>query len=318
LEENKCLVSILILTCNQEDTILQTLESVSEQVTSFNYEIIIGEDGSKDNTRKICEEFISSYSKKNIYLFSPFPNVGLIENFKRLLFAAKGLYVAFCGGDDYWTDNQKLQIQIKFLESNPDYGLVHTNYKIYYQNEDRFEELVFERSKGDIFRNLLSTNEIAAVTVMARKNLILEAIRNKIYDQGFLMEDYPMWLYISKKTKIGYIDKITAVWRKSDGSLSNSNNNLERFLFENSVLHIQSYFAEQSEYFNDLRDHLISKHREHLTIGYYNNWKKVARKSFVFLKKNNALQSFDTKIYYKTKYSGIINFFKRIKQSLSI
>ncbi len=88
------------------------------QKTNFNYEILIGEDCSTDNTKKIIERYINQYPDK-IRIITSEKNVGARENVLRLFEQSRGKYIAECEGDDYWIDPFKLQKQIDYLEENP-------------------------------------------------------------------------------------------------------------------------------------------------------------------------------------------------------
>lgn len=112
------LVSVWMITYNQEEFIAQAIESVLMQKTSFDYEIIIGEDFSKDNTRNICAEYQKKFPDKIKLLFSK-KNIGMTANAIRVFDACKGKYIALLEGDDCWTDPCKLQKQVDFLEANP-------------------------------------------------------------------------------------------------------------------------------------------------------------------------------------------------------
>lgn len=111
------LLSVCIITYNQEQYIAQTLDSVLSQKTKFNFEIIIGEDKSDDRTRDICEKY-SNEHPNIITLLSSEKNHGIQKNFERAMQACNGKYIAICEGDDYWTDDTKLQDQLDFLEKN--------------------------------------------------------------------------------------------------------------------------------------------------------------------------------------------------------
>ncbi|MCF6185625.1 MAG: glycosyltransferase, partial [Bacteroidales bacterium] len=118
-------VSILMLTYNHEKFIAQAIESVLMQKVSFNYELIIGDDCSQDNTQKIIRE----YQKKHPDIIKPVlrtKNIGANNNFVDIFKKATGKYIALLEGDDYWTDPNKLQKQVDFLEANPEYGIVST------------------------------------------------------------------------------------------------------------------------------------------------------------------------------------------------
>lgn len=116
------LVSIVCITYNHEPYLRKTLEGFLMQTTDFPYEIVLAEDRSTDGTRKICEEYKAKYPEKINYIYRDH-NVGYNENEYEAMCSAKGKYIAYCEGDDYWTDPLKLQKQVDFLESHPDYSV---------------------------------------------------------------------------------------------------------------------------------------------------------------------------------------------------
>lgn len=126
------LVSVCMITYNHEKFIRQAIESVLCQRTNFQYELIIGEDGSTDNTRLICEEYSMRYS--NVRLLPKGCNKGYRINFLETLKAASGKYVALCEGDDYWSDPQKLQQQFDVLERNAEVIICYHDADILYDN----------------------------------------------------------------------------------------------------------------------------------------------------------------------------------------
>src|ERR1039457_39242 len=95
--------SVIIITYNQENFIASTIEGIMMQKTNFDFEVIIGEDCSTDNTGKICEDYFHKYSNK-IKLLSNKKNKGIVRNLLESINESKGEYVAICGGDDYWID----------------------------------------------------------------------------------------------------------------------------------------------------------------------------------------------------------------------
>ena len=112
------LVSIAMITYNHENFISEAIEGVLKQKTDFSFELIIGEDGSIDRTRLTCQEYADSFPDKIILL--PFSKrLGMMDNLINVFNHCRGKYVAFCEGDDYWSDPKKLQKQFDFLENNP-------------------------------------------------------------------------------------------------------------------------------------------------------------------------------------------------------
>lgn len=129
----KPLVSVLCPTYNHAPFIEQAIKGFLEQETNFPIEILIGEDGSSDGTSEICQDYANENA--HIYILSGLRSeVHCIEgvptgrnNIKRLFKRARGKYIALCEGDDYWTDPQKLQRQVDFLENNRAFSCVFHN-----------------------------------------------------------------------------------------------------------------------------------------------------------------------------------------------
>ena len=121
MEKEEIKVSINCITYNQKSYIRKTIESFLMQKTNFNYEILIHDDASTDGTSDIIKEYERKYPHiiKAIYQTENQYSKGIrVEhefNFKR----AKGKYIAICEGDDYWTDENKLQKQVDYMEKNP-------------------------------------------------------------------------------------------------------------------------------------------------------------------------------------------------------
>ena len=135
------LVSISCITYNHEPYIAQALNGFLMQKTSFPFEVLIHDDASTDRTADILREYEKKfpnlikpiYQKENQYS-KGFTSVSATWNFPR----AQGKYIALCEGDDYWIDENKLQMQVDFLEKNPEYGLTYTLARIFLQEKKRF------------------------------------------------------------------------------------------------------------------------------------------------------------------------------------
>ena len=121
------LVSICCLTFNHEAFVRQCLDGFLMQKTDFEIEILIHDDASTDNTQSILREYESKYPDKIFPLYeteNKYSNgykgrMDIVFNYAR----ARGKYIASCEGDDYWTDPQKLQKQVDFMESHPEYSV---------------------------------------------------------------------------------------------------------------------------------------------------------------------------------------------------
>lgn len=114
-----------MITYNHEEYISKAIDSILMQNVDFNFEIIVGEDCSPDNTRDILSNYEEKYPNK-IKIINRKENIGVTKNFHDVLMRCKGKYIAFLEGDDFWTDKYKMQKQVDFLEKNTEYiGVAH-------------------------------------------------------------------------------------------------------------------------------------------------------------------------------------------------
>lgn len=118
--EDKVMVSICCLTYNHGKYIRKALESFVNQITNFEYEILIHDDCSTDNTVEIIKEFEERYPGliKPIYQEENQHSKGICITYTYQFPRAQGKYIAMCEGDDYWTDLNKLQLQFNAMEMN--------------------------------------------------------------------------------------------------------------------------------------------------------------------------------------------------------
>lgn len=121
------LISVIVCTYNQEQTVSRTLDSILRQRCHVPFEIIIGEDHSTDGTLAVCQHYAEQYPDK-VRIIANNPNKGLVDNYYDCIFEAKGKYIADCAGDDYWIDPLKLEKEVTILEQHDDVGIVHTDW----------------------------------------------------------------------------------------------------------------------------------------------------------------------------------------------
>ena len=114
------LVSVVVLTYNHYFYIEKALNSILSQKTSFSYEILIGDDASSDGTTEVVQAYAQKYPEIIFAAIRP-KNMGATRNLCDLFMRCRGKYIASCEGDDFWTDSNKLEKQIKFLEENIKY-----------------------------------------------------------------------------------------------------------------------------------------------------------------------------------------------------
>ena len=119
------MVSVIMLTYNQEAHVRQALDSVLSQETAFPFEVLVGDDGSTDGTPALIQAVADAHPDR-VRFIRRRENVGAAYNAYDLLMRSRGRYLAFCEGDDYWTDPAKLARQVSFLEAHPEFiGCAH-------------------------------------------------------------------------------------------------------------------------------------------------------------------------------------------------
>lgn len=117
-------VSIIVLTYNQEEFIEKNLRSIFVQKVNFPIELILSNDNSTDKTDAVIKRVLQDIPENIELVYTVHSkNIRSTPNFYDALEKVTGNYIAFCEGDDYWTDENKLQSQFDFLENNNDYAM---------------------------------------------------------------------------------------------------------------------------------------------------------------------------------------------------
>ncbi|MEH2128164.1 glycosyltransferase [Nostoc sp.] len=203
-------VSVLMVTYNHENFIAQAIESVLMQKVDFEYELVIGEDYSTDNTRQIVIDYQRKYSDK-IRLLLPDVNLGAHKNFLNTFKACQGKYLAILEGDDYWTSSKKLQKQVDFLDKNLDFVICFHNVLVFWQDNSHSPSIfLHNQPKTSTIENLLVNNFISTPSVMYRAGLVQE-FPAWFYEQS--MGDWTFHILNAQHGKIGYIDEVMAAYR---------------------------------------------------------------------------------------------------------
>lgn len=113
------LVSVAVITYNMEKYLRPLLDSILKQQVNFEYEIVVDDDCSPDNSREIIREYAEKYPQ--IHPLYRDNNVGGSKNMFGVMNACQGKYIAILEGDDFWESENKLQYQVDFLEARPEY-----------------------------------------------------------------------------------------------------------------------------------------------------------------------------------------------------
>lgn len=236
-------VSVIVLTYNQENTIRRTLDSILGQQTLYKYCVYIGDDGSSDNTRSICEEYEKSSSL--VKLMSKAPNKGVLRNYFDVLNLCEGEYIMVCAGDDWWHNPLKIQLQVEYMEAHPNCSLCHGSYLEYYPTTN-----TTQIKKGLEIENptkrLLQSNFISAPTVCYRKKFITQDIIDTFISRNYKVEDYPLWLLLSTKGDFHSIEDPLVSYTIQRGSIYHCKTFEKRMAILESTYQIRKDFVEDN------------------------------------------------------------------------
>ena len=248
------LASAVIITYNQKQYIEQTIECALAQKVDFEYEIIIGEDCSTDKTREICLRYQEQYPDI-IRVITSDKNVGLLENWNRSVNAARGKYIAGCGGDDYWHNPDKIQKQVHFLEENPDYGMVHSGNDYLLQESETLKRKKYlspqvqhnnDHSVKLLHLIILGQYQITASTALFKKQLFQKYFNlDEIKKNGFLMEDTPLWIEVAEHSAIYYLAESLATYRIHQNSISQCTDKRQALQFKKNNTEMCLYYCQK-------------------------------------------------------------------------
>ncbi len=217
-EYDKPLVSINCITYNHENYIRDALDGFLIQQTDFPFEILIHDDASTDGTADIVREYEKKYPNiikplyQTVNQFSQGKRVGIL-NAQR----ARGEYIAFCEGDDYWISIDKLQKQAEFLSENPEYSAI-THQTIKFFEDNRAEPQLFtcvEKNNWEL-DDLMFGRKYHTASLMARGDIF----RKHRLPEGIVSGDKAFSFLLLTYGKIKYFNEAMAVYRKNEGGIS--------------------------------------------------------------------------------------------------
>lgn len=254
-------VSVLMITYNHEKYIAQAVNSVLMQQVDFDYELVVGEDCSTDNSRNVLLSFQERYPDK-IRLLSSETNVGVNRNFIRTYRACPGQYIALLEGDDYWTSPHKLQQQVDFLENHSEFGGCFHNVQMYFEDETKSQRLMRPSDQPKIvtLKDLLAAKIIPTCAVMFRNGLF-EGFPDWAF--SLKMTDWLVYILTAQYGPFGYLDAVMATYRIHSGGVWSSMNYIQQL-------------AADIEFLELLEDFLTVDYRNIIRDSISKRWAKVA------------------------------------------
>lgn len=285
------ILSIICAAYNHEKTIAQTLDGFLNQKTKYQFEVIINDDASTDNTPTIIRKYEKEHPNiiKAIYQTENQYSRGCDFLKEILMPAAKGKYIAICEGDDYWCSDNKIEKQISFLEN-------HNQYSCTVHNTQIIDE--YGRILGNCFfgneRDLYTTNNY-----LDFPHTSSYLFKNPIYtDQQYLLEikcirsywDKTLALYFLKAGKVHYFPEVMSCYRYNTNSgfsyqTRMKKNNYTKMKIDAEIQHYQQIQAYglpidiSKHYYRNVNDYAISFFLRFRTKENYELLKKSFRES---------------------------------------
>ena len=212
-ETNTPLVSICTITYNHEKYIAEALDSFLMQKTNFPFEVIVDDDFSTDNAAEVIKKYMKKFPnivKVNLREENVGPIINFIGNMKR----AKGVYLALCEGDDYWTDPLKLQKQVDFLESHKEYNMVFHNAELQHHTGNGVTIKPFnpeEKSRDYTANEIFRTWSIPTASALCRNEKQYRYLENNPW---FPVGDDPYFIKCASLGKLYYMAEQMSVYRR--------------------------------------------------------------------------------------------------------
>jgi len=214
-------VSVLMPAYNGEKYIGQAIESVLSQSFS-DLELIVVDDGSVDDTMAIVERYMSD---SRLVCLESVGNKGVAAARNRALSHSNGRFISFLDQDDAWLPN-KLEVQVKILEDNPDVAMVHSDVMVMDEvgfvvnRDDYLVSMDSVINVRNIFPELFARCDIQVLTVLLRKSVLDNT--GWFNEELAGVDDYELWLRIAKRYSVAHIKTALAMYRKHPQQESNN------------------------------------------------------------------------------------------------
>lgn len=285
------LLSVHLITYNNEQHIEDTLQSILKQNVDFDYEIVIGDDCSTDSTLDI----INAYSTKYPNLFKVQKNeaqLGILKNFKSTLDRCNGTFVFDIAGDDMLKTNDALQKMVDILKNNNDLGFVDSGFDSFYEDKKitiPFKNKLVINSIKDAYKETVLLGEIAPIGHCYRREHLYKYVDFDTYlDMDLTIEDYPILVDMVMNTDFERINESLHIYRIHDNSHSHQKNLDELVQQKNQMKHLFEFFNNKYHFSDVLKSFYFNKHNRTMLFyaGYFSSkqlgkevYKKIESKS---------------------------------------
>ena len=305
------MVSILCAAYNHERYIRQCLDGFIMQKTNFKYEVIVHDDASTDNTAQIIREYQEKYPDiiKPIYQTENQYSKGIKITSEILPAFSKGKYIALCEGDDFWTDENKLQMQLEALEQHPECKMCVHKVEIFDEKQREKKYYPSDNMEPKLKTGIIDSYNFIRISLgiafqtssyfFDSKTFEKYVTESPLFKQISPVGDVPLLLYFGNKAPVYYIEDEMSCYRKeSIGSWSWGWRQLGRK--EYGCRHLSQMvrvYREYDKYTNGEYHELIGEKIFQLLWG-IEAYREMRKKEFKKLRKHCSLR---TRVYFFLK-----------------
>jgi len=251
-------LTVICLTYNHAEYIECALQSMLSQKTDFQYEILVNDDASTDNTAEIIKRYEQRYPEiiKPVFHEENLYSQGKSTMRAFLLPRAQGEYIAFCEGDDYWTDERKLQKSVEWLDMHPDYVACVHNTLWHDCSGAEPDHIIYDRPNDTdlLFEDVIQGNQFHTSSLVFRKEYLSN--RPDFYYVAKGYGDYPQAIWLGINGKIRWFSGVMSVYRYKSNPKSWSSST------DDSVAHKIAHMENVIEMLTAVKPHVSMERAE--------------------------------------------------------
>ena len=211
--KERILISIIIPSYNRADTVGFTIDSIINQKVDADIEIVIGDDCSTDNAREVLTQYKEKYPEI-IRLFFWEKNLGLGANWASCVKECRGKYICNCDNDDYWHNPNKLQLQLDYMESNPQSNVLITNHRKHNRDTGEITEHIAKIDRTiPIQKAMWGGSDFCNATIMYRADFMKKYLDlDEFINRRLSLQDWPAWVILAAYTDFDILPVSTATF----------------------------------------------------------------------------------------------------------
>lgn len=307
------LFSVCMVTYNQIGYVKQSIESVLNQIHSYDYEFLISDDCSTDGTQDI----IRAYEKNYPNLIKPVyneQNIGAMKNYFQTLNRCRGKYILFCDGDDFWEPG-KVEKQISFMENNKYFDFTYSKMEIKNPHKDKVE--YFGRYAANL-EDVFIQNPVTSSTLCFKNEMWKEYFKTEQPDnKKWIMEDFPFVIYCFNNYHGFFLDEVLATYNVIDNSLSHQRSITKGYNFSANTRDIKKYFSEKYSVHTDIETN--TQILMHCVNSLLRKYVKTTAEEGYHIYKSQNINNFKIFMLCKNRFTNVLyRFFYYTKQAIKI